>query len=209
MSLLHVLAEQATGIYRTQEVGVQPGDIVLDVGASFGAFTREALQRGASKVIAIDPAPEVTECLRRNLAAEIVAGKVIVVEKGAWNEDDTLVLTHDPEFTIGGHIMTGVHKKSRSTEVEVPLTTIDKMVAELGLERVDFIKMDIEGAEEHAIPGARATIARDRPKMAICVYHHANHVALLPNLIRTMVADYRSATVCSRPDALPEVTFFW
>ena len=43
--------------------------------------------------------------------------------------------------------------------VELPLTTIDKMVSELNLARVDFIKMDIEGAEPNALRGGRGTIA--------------------------------------------------
>ena len=53
----------------------------------------------------------------------------------------------------------------------VPLTTIDKIVNELGLERVDFIKMDIEGAEVAALTGARETLRRFRPRLAIAVYH--------------------------------------
>jgi FkbM family methyltransferase len=49
--------------------------------------------------------------------------------------------------------------------VVVPLTTIDKLVSELNLPRVDFIKMDIEGAEKLALTGGRATI---QPKRGGC-----------------------------------------
>ena len=51
----------------------------------------------------------------------------------------------------------------------VPLTTIDKMVTELNLQRVDVIEMDIEGAERQVLTGTRATIAQFTPRMAICV----------------------------------------
>lgn len=40
-----------------------------------------------------------------------------------------------------------------------------------GVEQVDFIKLDVEGAEPFALEGARQTIKRDMPNLAICVYH--------------------------------------
>ena len=47
----------------------------------------------------------------------------------------------------------------------------DKMMAELRLERADFIKMDFEGAEPRALAGAKETLAKYKPRMAIRVYH--------------------------------------
>ena len=209
-SLFQVLAEQEGGIYRVPEVGVHRGDIVLDVGASFGAFVRKALAEGAAKVVAIDPAPEVIECLRRNLADEIAAGKVLVVEKGAWDRDDSLTMDLSPGYTIAAHINDKAGPRARPNEVTVPLTTIDKMVAELHLKKVDFIKMDIEGAEERALPGSTHTIARFRPRMAICVYHKPHHPVLLSNIIRGMVPGYRQKFVCHNfQEIRPEVSFFW
>jgi hypothetical protein len=76
------LAEQARDIYSVPEVHIQTGDVVLDCGANIGVFTRQALNKGAAKVIAIEPAPENLECLRRNFPAEIAAGKVVVRQDG-------------------------------------------------------------------------------------------------------------------------------
>ena len=79
------MAQTARHIYGTAEWGVQPGDVVLDVGAYVGTWTRDALAKGAKLVVAIEPTPASVECLRRNLAAEIAAGKVIVYPNGIWD----------------------------------------------------------------------------------------------------------------------------
>jgi len=70
-SLTEDLSEQATQVYGDREDGVHPGDVVFDCGANIGVYTRVALAAGAKLVVAIEPAPENVECLRRNFAAEI------------------------------------------------------------------------------------------------------------------------------------------
>jgi hypothetical protein len=85
-----VLAEQAIRIYGDGKYRVQPGDLVLDAGANVGAFTREALNAGAKRVIAIEPAPPSVEALRRTFQKEIQEGRVQVVAKGVWNKEDIL-----------------------------------------------------------------------------------------------------------------------
>ncbi|MFX0043507.1 MAG: FkbM family methyltransferase, partial [Candidatus Hodarchaeota archaeon] len=58
-------------------------------------------------------------------------------------------------------------KKKKTIE----LTTLDSLVDELELEKIDFIKIDIEGAEELAIRGAENIIRQYRPKWSISSYH--------------------------------------
>ncbi|MGO9261303.1 MAG: hypothetical protein ACLQU1_34100 [Bryobacteraceae bacterium] len=69
-----LLAQEERNIYGTGEWGVQRGDVVLDVGAYIGTWTRQALERGAKLVVAIEPTPASVECLKRNLAVDIAAG---------------------------------------------------------------------------------------------------------------------------------------
>lgn len=56
---------------------------------------------------------------------------------------------------------------------------------------VSFIKMDIEGAEPQALQGAQAIIRNQRPKLAICVYHHISHLWEIPAYIRQLSPDYK------------------
>src|SRR6185295_8605294 len=112
--------------------------------------------------------PENIVCLRRNLAAEIADGRVTIYEKGVWDRDEELVL----EVAAKNPGANAVCSDSGGcVGPRIRLTTIDKLVSELALSRVDFIKMDIEGAERKALAGGAATLAKHRPRMAIATEH--------------------------------------
>lgn len=202
------LAEQQRKIYGSGEHFVKPGSIVLDCGANVGVFTREALNAGAKLVVAIEPAPENLECLRRNYSQEVAAGRVIIYPKGVWDKDDLLTLNIDKHNSAADSFVirpTG----SETTTVQFPLTTIDKLVAELKLERVDFIKMDIEGAEPKALMGAHDTLAKDHPRLSISAYHAPDHPKLIPAAVRAGWSGYQmqcgpcaEANAAIRPDIL-------
>jgi len=201
------LAEQERNIYSSAEVTLRRGDVVLDCGANVGVYTRAALQAGARLVVAIEPAPENIECLRRNFAAEAARGRVIVYPKGVWDRDDFLSLNVDPTNSPADSFL--LRPEGSVVLEKVPLTTIDKLVAELKLERVDFIKMDIEGAEPNALIGARGTLARFRPRLAISAYHAPDHPERIPALVRQVWPGYRlrcgpcaEADGAIRPDVL-------
>ena len=201
------LSEQENAIYGTGEVFIQPGDVVLDCGAHIGVFVNTALKAGASKVIAIEPAPENLECLRRNLAGEISEGKVVVYPKGLWDKDDWLSIQVVPGNAAADTFV--MHQEGAHPGTKLPLTTIDKMVAELGLTRVDFIKMDIEGAEQRALQGGRSTIAKFHPRLALSAYHLPDDPIKIPQLVAGIWTGYRMkcgpCTVAGyriRPDVL-------
>lgn len=184
------LAEQQMDIYGDQTFGVRPGDVVLDCGANVGTFTRKALDRGAKTVVAIEPAPENLECLRRNFKNEISARRVIIYPKGVWDKEDVLTLhLHEHNSAADSFIIKDKHASNRTVQASV--TTIDRLVAELELERVDFVKMDIEGAEPNALKGGSSTLTKFHPRLAISVYHKTTHPRLVPQVICDTWSGYR------------------
>jgi len=187
--LPYYLAEQRRKIYGVGEQDVQSGDIVLDCGANVGVYTRVALRNGAKLVVAIEPAPENIECLRRNFAAEISGGRVILYEKGVWDKDEMLVMRVDPQNSAADSFI--IQREGAVETKQLPLTTIDKLVAELKLERVDHIKMDIEGAEQRALQGAHDTLARYHPRMSLASYHLPSDPEKMPQLIRQAWPEYK------------------
>jgi len=184
--ILPILQSQtARGIYWTGALDVQPGDVVLDVGAYVGTYTRHALERGAKLVIAIEPSPISVECLRRNLAGEIAAGKVIIYPKGIWDKEDTLTLFVNPTNTSGNSFLPGGEKSD-----SIPVTTISKVAAELNLPRVDFIKADVKGATERLLLGGSDIIARDRPRMAFSTEELADDAGSITALAKKIQPAY-------------------
>jgi len=82
-------------------------------------------------------------------------------------------------------INAGVYDKEQGTALKV--RTIDG----LNLENASFIKMDIEGAELNALKGAEKTILRDKPKLAICIYHSDEDMIRIAEYIRKLVPEYK------------------
>ena len=183
------LAEQERRIYASESVAIRKGDTVLDCGANVGVYTRVALNEGAGLIIAIEPAPENLECLRRNFAPEIAAGKVIIYPKGVWDRNDVLTLHVDPHNSAADSFV--IERQGEHNVLKIPVTTIDMLAAELNLARVDFIKMDIEGAEVKALHGGRATLAKDHPRLAISAYHAPDHPVNIPLAVRSAWDGYR------------------
>lgn len=70
----------------------------------------------------------------------------------------------------------------------ITVDTIDNVCA---AEKVTFIKMDIEGAEQSALQGAVNIIKRDKPRLAICIYHSLEDLYAIPFWIKAMVPEYK------------------
>lgn len=183
-----LMLEQAVGdIYEQRAVSIHDSDIVIDVGAHLGTFTRIALRRGARQVVAVEPDPVNSVCFDRTFAPEIADGRVRLVKAAAWHSPGSLT------FEVGNASQTGhVAGSPSGRAVIVRAVTLDDMAVELKLDRVDFIKMDIEGAERHALAGARRLLAAYKPRLAICVYHAPDDPEIVPRVVLDANSTYRS-----------------
>lgn len=184
--------EQSRDIYTYRDCGVKRGDIVIDCGANIGAFTRKALSKGAELVIALEPSTSNLECLRRNLEAEIDQGRVIVCQRGVWDKNGQVFLEMTSPINPGCHAIVETSENKCGEWVDV--TTIDNLVRELKLHRVDFIKMDIEGSEQRAVAGAKNTLKNFKPRLAIATEHGnvSQNVGGLIDTVRQFQLGYRS-----------------
>ena len=120
--------------------------------------------------------------------------------KGVWDRETVLTLHEDPDNTAADSFV--IDQAGWQDIQNIPVTTIDALVAELHLPRVDFIKMDIEGAEPRALKGARKTLKRFRPRLAISSYHAPDHPVLIPAAVRAARPDY--VMVCGPCSETPQ-----
>jgi FkbM family methyltransferase len=193
--VLGFLAQQQNKIYGDGLWGVQKGDIVLDAGANIGVYTREALDEGASLVIAIEPGPENVACLRRNFQREIAAKRVIVEAIGVWDKDDLLPLYADP---LNSGADSFVIRGPNDHVINVPLTSIDKLATRLELSRIDFIKMDIKGSTAKALLGAKTVLTSDRPRLALSTEELEDNPAEIRSVVLALQPSYHMACgICS------------
>ncbi len=192
-NLAYVLAEQVREVYGRGTYGVQSGDVVLDCGANVGVFTRTALSRGARLIVAVEPVPANCECLRRTFQSEIACGSVVVCQVGLWNQSTEMTMYLYRNSVLDSFVMEERPEEGRhSAQLRLPVTTIDELVRELGLDRVDFIKMDIEGAEAKAIEGAAATLRRWKPRLSIATENLPDDPWVLPTIVKRIEPSYRA-----------------
>jgi FkbM family methyltransferase len=206
--LAYLLAEQEWDVLLGEKQHVRPGDIVLDCGGHVGTFTNQALKRGASKVIGFEPDPVNAECYRRNFKKEIAEGRVVLVEQGVWNTKGSITLNIG---TINSGTSSMAYQLPSSKKVEVGVNTIDTFVNDLKLNKVNFIKMDIEGAEREALAGANGILVKYHPRLMIDSYHLPDDVVVLPKIIHQAWPGY--SRVCGgceveQGSMHPHVTFY-
>jgi FkbM family methyltransferase len=155
----------------------------------------------AGRVIAVEPVAENQACLRRTIDANRLSN-VTLVDAAAGEQDGVLTLSLS-DGCPGAHSAVlqrgGPHR-------EVPLTAIDSLVARLSLDRVDFMKVDVEGYEPQVIQGARRTLGRFRPTVVAATYHLPEHRALLPAVAAELLGDgYRIQVRRAAPAVEPEL----
>ena len=146
---------------------LKKGDIVVDAGANIGVITVIFSKKvgDTGKIIAIEPEEENLRLLEMNIKKHSLKN-VIVIKKGLYCKKDKKLLTL---HSSGDHTL--YDKFMREGEkVAIEVDTLDNLLKELKIEKVDFIKMDIEGAEIDAIKGMEKTLLK-KPKLVIAAYH--------------------------------------
>jgi len=178
------------GAYESGKVRLQKGDIVIDAGANMGLFSIFTKYKDVAKVYAFEPQKESIEILNENIEKNKMSNDVQVVPFGLSDKNITCELHHSGDGHSSGSIV--MHTDKSDCE-EITCVTLDSWVKTNKIEKVDFIKADIEGAERDMLAGALETIRRFKPDLALCIYHLPDDPEVISSLIKKANPEYKIA----------------
>lgn len=166
-----------------------PGDIVIDAGGCWGDTTLQfACEVGAKgHVYTFEFAPNNLDVMRKNIDLNPeLRSRITILEHpvGAESGGKMFYLENGPASRVAS-------TKVDDRYIECSILSIDQLVLDRGLERVDFIKMDVEGSELDALKGAENTIRKYRPKLAICIYHRPDDYVAIPQYLNGLQLGYK------------------
>ncbi len=170
---------------------IQRDSVCLDIGANLGVMT-VAISTLApqGQIYAFEALPQIYAHLQQNLSVNRVSNAV-ALNLAVYDKIGTLSFDYVAEFAGGSFASeTGVHDH-RSQRTEVACVTLDEWVTQQKLSRLDFVKMDIEGAEVRALAGAQQTLRKFRPNLIIECNSHA--LKLLQGVDASVLWDALSA----------------
>lgn len=147
-------------------VKIERSDVVLDVGSCLGSFAVPASRIVGEKglVVCIEPAPENLYFLKKNVCR---LNNVLILEKCVSNCEGECALYLSPN--IRSHSIT----YPTDTIMKVSTDTLDNIIRKLELQKVDFIKINAEGAEIEVLEGAPKVLSMTH-KVVVEAHHKRN-----------------------------------
>lgn len=149
----------------------------LDLGDTRGYINRNPNYK---KVYAFEPDYKNYErCLDRKQKYCCDDERIEIVNKGLWSCETELRFNENAASSV-------ITEKGTAS---IQVISLDQFME--NREKATFIKMDIEGAEMEALHGASKIIKRDKPDLAICIYHKNEDILDIPNYILDLNPDYK------------------
>lgn len=175
--------------FREKYWKIKPNDIVFDVGSSYGSYALTACAMGAT-VYCFEPEKSVFPDLVNNIIINNWQDRCFAENIGIWNGEKTTVnmreyAPHWPPYTI-----TSLYS----------VKTLDNISDDKKIDRLNWLKIDVEGGEEEVVKGGIETIKKFKPNLIIeC------HIFLRENIIKNIkeminsIADYEFEEINREP----------
>ncbi|MDR1322018.1 MAG: FkbM family methyltransferase [Gracilibacteraceae bacterium] len=164
----NILRKRENSLY--VDCGAYDGDSVVNFIGRYGS--------DYAHIIAYEPTPDVFHALRQSVQSlpRVLVRQAAVGEKAGALPLQCFQMAVGNYVVMDGSLLSGA-------DITVPVVALDQDI-DPAL-KISLLKMDVEGAESAALRGARGHIVRDRPQLAICVYHLLDDLRVIPRLIHS------------------------
>ena len=146
---------------------IEPGDVAFDIGANIGIYSLllSKLVGSQGSVFCFEPNTSVYQSLERAMN-RTGRNNASIINAALGAEPGSLMLSVPPG-NVGAGSLINTFNIPASEQYLVPVLTLDLFVAQHGIDRIDFIKMDVEGFEQHVLDGATMVIKNLRPTIIV------------------------------------------
>jgi FkbM family methyltransferase len=150
----------------TKHYKIKDNDVVLDIGAYHGWFS---IYNTKFYCLEIDP---VNYFNLKKLVLNDLKSNIFIFNIGVWSYTGTSKLYGDRVGSMGSRINYKNKRKNKSVLCKV--TTLEDFVKENKIKKIDFIKMDVEGAEIEILESSKNFLKKYKPTLSIASYHVRN-----------------------------------
>ncbi|SFF74226.1 methyltransferase, FkbM family [Salegentibacter agarivorans] len=142
-------------------------DTVIDAGAFNGILSLVYAEKAKSgKVFSFEPDRKNLQGLDENLNLNGNPKNIQLIKEGLWSYRGEIKF-----YEAGSVASSSFYKAEDSQENIISVTSLDNFVEENNIKKIDFIKMDVEGAELNILKGARKMLSNFKPNLSIATYH--------------------------------------
>lgn len=166
-------------------IKLEPNEVFIDCGGYDGATSLEFMRRCEGKfkqIVIFEPDYQCKPMLKKNIPED---KRIKVIFKGGWSKTTNIRFISSGDSA--SHVAECTNIDSSDLEV-IPVIAMDECEI---CRDATFIKMDLEGSEIKALQGAKKLILKNKPKLAICIYHSDEDMTGIIDYIHDLVPDYK------------------
>ena len=178
---LHIFKEIfIENVYDSKDVFINENDVVFDVGANVGIFSLFASKVKGTKIFSFEPHPINFRVLQENIQQNNFTDKVVCIDKALAINEETRYLV-EGEIPGGHKLLNDRDVNSNKSLLKIEAVTINSILKKYNLDKIDFLKLDCEGAEGEIINSLGKEGLQKINKIAL--EFHDNHSILNHNQI--------------------------
>lgn len=154
---------------------VKQKDTVIDIGAQIGLMTKlfADLVGSKGKVYSFEPTPKTYSVLKDTIRINDIGNVVYAVQAAVSDKKGTATFNISDIDIDASNSLSSSTRQHHTTGIEVQITSVDEFGKDMSLNKIDFLKIDAEGAEYYVLLGAKDTLEKDKPIVNLALHPSA------------------------------------